>query len=137
MVVVSVFTLEVVSILKICADLSQSKIECLTIEITRPRSKSFLVSTCPRPPQSSPYLFTVFERVIDKSDADNSELSLLGDRNCNLLPDIVENNSSRLLNIMDIFGVTQLITEPIRSIISSMCSLTNLTFWRGRFLLRV
>lgn len=74
-------------------------------------SKPFLVSTCYRPPQSSPYLFTVFERVIDKSDADNSELYLLGDRNCNLLPDIANNNSSLQFNIMDIYGMTQLITE--------------------------
>ena len=37
---------------QIRADLSPSDIECLNIEISRPRSKLFLVSTWYRPPQS-------------------------------------------------------------------------------------
>ena len=61
------------------ADLSLSNLECLTIEITKPRSKPFLVSTWYRPPQSSPDLFSTFDRVIDKIDAKNLELYLLGD----------------------------------------------------------
>ena len=77
-------------------------------------SKPFLVSTWYRPPQSSPDLFTVFERVIDKIDAENLKLYLLGDLNCDLLSDSVNTNSSHLLNIMDIYGLTQLITEPTR-----------------------
>ena len=99
---------------QIHTDLSPSDIECLTIEISRLRSKPFLVSTWYRPPQSSPDLFTVFERVIDKIDAENLELYPLGDLNCDLLPDNVNTNSSHLLNIMDIYGLTQLITEPTR-----------------------
>ena len=38
----------------------------------------------------------------------------MGDLNCDLLPDSVNINSSHLLNIMDIYGLTQLITEPTR-----------------------
>ena len=38
----------------------------------------------------------------------------MGDLNCNLLSEVVSNNSSHLLNIIDIYGVTQLITEPTR-----------------------
>ena len=67
------------------------------------------MSTWYRPPQSSPDLFTVLERVIDKIDAENLELYLLGDLNCDLLPDSVNINSSHLLNITDIYG-----TEPTR-----------------------
>ena len=99
---------------QIHTDLSPSDIECLTIEISRLRSKPFLVSTWYRPPQSSPDLFTVFERVIDKIDAENLELYLLGVLNCDLSLDNVNTNSSHLLNIMDIYGLTQLITEPTR-----------------------
>ena len=44
--------------------------------------KPFLVSTSYRPPKSSPDLFTVFERVIVKIDAENLKLYLLGDLNC-------------------------------------------------------
>ena len=81
---------------QIRADLNPSDIECLTIEISRPRSKPFLVSTWYTPPQSSPDLFKVFERVIDTIDA------LLGDLNCDLLPDSVNVNSSHLLNFMNL-----------------------------------
>ena len=39
----------------------------------------------------------------------------MGDLNCDsVLPDSVNINSSHLLNIMDIHGLTQLITEPTR-----------------------
>ena len=38
----------------------------------------------------------------------------MDDLNCNLLSEVVSNNSSHLLNIIDIYGVTQLITEPTR-----------------------
>jgi len=72
------------------------------------------VSTWYRPPQSSPDLFTVFERVTHKIDAKNLELYLLGDLNCDLSPDSVKINSFNLLNIMDIYGLTQLIPEPTR-----------------------
>ena len=64
--------------------------------------------------QLSPDLFSTFERIIDKIDAGNLELYLMGDLNCNLLSEVVSNNSSHLLNIIDIYGVTQLITEPTR-----------------------
>ena len=47
-------------------------------------------------------------------DAENLELYLLGDLNCDLLPESVNINSSHLLNIMDIYSLTQLITEHIR-----------------------
>ena len=96
------------------ADLSPNNLECLTVEISKPRSKPFLVSTWYRPPQSSPDLFSTFERIIDKIDAENLELYLMGDLNCNLLSEVVSNNSSHLLTIINIYGLTQLITEPTR-----------------------
>ena len=38
----------------------------------------------------------------------------MGDLNCNLLTEVVSNNSSHLLNIIDIYGLSQLNTEPTR-----------------------
>ena len=38
----------------------------------------------------------------------------MGVSNCNLLSEVVNNNSSHLLNIIDIYGLTQLITESTR-----------------------
>ena len=98
------------------ADLSPNNLEFLTVEIAKPRSKPFLVSTWYRPPQSSPDLFSTFERISDNIDAENLELYLMGVSNCNLLSEVVNNNSSHLLNIIDIYGLTQLITESTRVI---------------------
>ena len=96
------------------ADLSLNNLECLTVEISKLRSKPFLVSTWYRPPQSSPDLFSTFERTIDKIDAENLELYLVGDLKCNLLSEVVSNNSFHLLNIIDSYGLPRLITEPTR-----------------------
>ena len=52
--------------------------------------------------------------MIDKIDAENKELYLLGDVNCNLLPEATAHISSSLTNILDIYGLSQLITEPTR-----------------------
>ena len=66
-------------------------------------------------PRGSPIeLFNEFEKLIDKIDAENKELYLLGDVNCNLLPEATAHISSSLTNILDIYGLSQLITEPTR-----------------------
>ena len=50
----------------------------LAIEISKPRSRPFLVATWYRPPNSPAIAFTAFHDTIDKIDAE-SELYLLGD----------------------------------------------------------
>jgi hypothetical protein len=72
------------------------------------------VGTWYRPPSSSQQLFTLFEEIIDKIDAENSELHLLGDLNCNLLSNTPNSNTSELLNIFDIYNLLQTIAEPTR-----------------------
>ena len=99
---------------RIHIDLNNDLLECLFFEISKPRSTPFLVGTWYRPPSSPPNLFSEFENVIAKIDAENKELYLLGDINCNLLPEAITVNSSHLINIFDIYGLSQLITEPTR-----------------------
>ena len=82
------------------------------VEINKPRSSAFLVDTWYRPPNSPPERFNGFENVIDKIDAENRELCILGDLNCNLLPEASTHNSSYLTNIFDSYGHSHLITEP-------------------------
>ena len=84
------------------------------VEINKPRSSAFLVSTWYRPPNSPPERFNGFQKVIDKIDAENRELCILGDVNCNLLPEASTHNFSYLTNIFDLYGLSQLITEPTR-----------------------
>ena len=80
----------------------------------QPRSKSFLVSTWYRPPRSNSEFFQDFEKLVEKVDSENKEFYLLGDLNCNLLPGTYKSNSRDLINIMDIFGLSQMIEEPNR-----------------------
>ena len=66
---------------KIRDDLSSENLELLVLEITRLRSKPFLVGTWYRPPDSPVSVFNDFEEVVMKIDAENSEFFLLGDIN--------------------------------------------------------
>ena len=95
-------------------DLINDDLECLIVEISKPRSSVFLVDTWYRPPNSPPKRFNEFENVIDKIHAESKELYILGDINCNLLPEASAHISSYLTNIFDIYGLSQLITEPTR-----------------------
>ena len=65
-------------------------------------------------PNSPPDLFNDFENLIGNIDGSNRELYLVGDLNTNLLPGVLDGNSSKLINICEIFGLSQLITEPTR-----------------------
>ena len=87
-------------------DLTNDDLECLIIEISEPRSSEFLIGTWYRPPNSPPERFNIFENVIDKIDPENKELYILGDVNCNLLPEASAHNSSYLTKIFYIYGLT-------------------------------
>ena len=73
-----------------------------------------MVSTWYRPPKSSPDSIGFFENLIGKIDAENVELYLLGDLNCNFPSTTLDEVSTDLLNILDVYGLTQLIKEPTR-----------------------
>ncbi len=67
-----------------------------------------------RPPSSPGHSITLFEKIIDRIDAENSELFLLGDLNCNLFSNAPNSNTSELLNIFEIYNLSQTITEATR-----------------------
>ena len=96
-------------------DLSDNQLECLVIEITRPHSRPFIVSTWYRPPSSSQDIFSRFEILVDKIDSENNDFYLLGDLNCDMLHNRSNYHiSSNLTNIFDIYGLSQMISEPTR-----------------------
>ena len=72
---------------------------------------SLLVGT-DHAPNSPAEIFDKFETMIRKLEAEDKEYHIVGDLNCNLLE--VEKNvhSKRLLDIMDIYQLEQIITEP-------------------------
>ena len=96
-------------------DLVFDQLESLTVEISKPRSKSFIVATWYRPPNSRFELFSDFESFVGKLDAVGKEYYLMGDLNCNMLSSSLNNvNTQALLNITDIYNLKQLINEPTR-----------------------
>ena len=94
-------------------DLCDDRHECVVIEIIRPHSRPFIVSTWYKPPNSPQDIFRQFESSIDKVDSEQKDFYLLGDLNCNL-HNGSNHNSSTLTNILDIYGLSQLISEPTR-----------------------
>lgn len=90
------------------------QLENLCIEIRKPRSKLFLVVTWYRPPDSSVEIFTYFESLIGKIDAEYAEFYLMGDLNCNFAAPQLDHNANLLSSIADVYSLQQLITVPTR-----------------------
>ena len=86
------------------------------MEIKKPRSKSILVSTWYRPPDSPVSHFSEIEQMIGSMDAENLEYFLLGDINVDLLSTATPPNRAKLVDIFDIYGLEQMIKEPTRGI---------------------
>ena len=98
-------------IYKIRHDLLLETLENLIVEVKKPRSKSILVSTWYRPPDSPASHFDDFEKMIGSFDAENLGYFLLGDLNVDLLPTTGTLNSNKLTAILDIYNIEQLINE--------------------------
>ena len=86
-------------------DLCDDKLECVVIEINRPHSRPFIVSTWYKPPNSPQDIFQQFESLLDKVDSEEKDFHLLGDLNCNMHDGLNNHNSSTLTNLLDIYGV--------------------------------
>ena len=88
---------------------------CLGTDVLLPVLPPFLVSTWYRPPSSSQDIFSRFEILVDKIDSENNDFYLLGDLNCDMLHNRSNYHiSSNLTNIFDIYGLSQMISEPTR-----------------------
>ena len=70
---------------KIRDDLVRSELEAVCIEIIKPHSKHFVVTTVYRPPSALSKFFDHFEKLIKAIDNENKEMYILGDLNCDLL----------------------------------------------------
>ena len=95
-------------------DLISETLENLIVEIKKPRSKSILVSTWYKPPDSPTSHFSEFEKMIGLMDAENLEYFLLGDLNTDYLSTNNSPNRDKVTEIFDIYGLEQMISEPTR-----------------------
>ncbi len=94
--------------------LTACSLEILCVEISRPCSKPFLVSTWYRPPGSVTRLFDDFETFLRRCDLENKELLLMGDLNCDVSKSPPDAHTRRLLFLSCIYQFEQLINEPTR-----------------------
>ena len=89
-------------------------LEIICLEIERRKSRPFFVISWYRPPNSPTEIFEKFETMLRKLEAEGKEYHIVGDLNCNLLDTEKNIHSRQLTDIMDIYQLEQIITEPTR-----------------------
>ena len=101
---------------KVRNDLVPTELEVVGIEITKPHSKPFLVTTVYRPPSASSEFFDHFEKLIKAIDNENKEMFILGDVNCDMLKADSDSNipTKKIKSLYELYQLTQLINEATR-----------------------
>ena len=91
-------------------DVEISNIETLWSEVTLPKSKPFLLCTIYRPPNVNSDWVDAFAEELSIAQTTSLEIIVMGDLNIDLL-----NCSNRKwLNLIQLFDLQQLISDPIR-----------------------
>ena len=101
---------------KLRHDLVPSELEAVCLEIVKPHSKPFLVTTVYRPPNASADFFEHFENLIKAIDDENKEFHILGDLNCDMLKTDGNENMQikKIKSLYELYQLTQLIQEATR-----------------------
>ena len=86
------------------------KQEAVCVEIIKPHSKPFLVTTVYRPPSSLPKFFDDFEKLIKAIDNENKEMYILGDLNCNMLKTDKDANirTKKIKSLYELYQLTSM-----------------------------
>ena len=95
-------------------DLAHESLEAITLEISKPRSKPFLINSWYRPPDSALELFNIYEDLITRMDSENKEVVLIGDFNCDwtrLINNRSNAQTNKLAEIAKTLQFEQLITN--------------------------
>ena len=101
---------------KVRNDLVPTELEAVCVEIIKPHSKPFLVTTVYRPPSALSEFFDHFEKLIKAVDNENKEMYILGDLNCNMLKTNNDSNipTKKIKSLYELYQLTQLIDEATR-----------------------
>ena len=98
-------------------ELDTNDLETITVEISKPRSKPFIVNCMHRPPNSTVELFSAYEKLIEKLDSENKETILIGDFNCDwtgVKSGTMKSQTNKLHEITEAFQFKQMIELPTR-----------------------
>ena len=101
---------------KVRSDFISIELKAVCLEITKPHSKPFFVTTIYRPPNATVEFFDHLEKLIKQIDDENKEMYILGDLNCNLLEEKTFFNipTQKLYSLYELYQLSQLIKEPTR-----------------------
>ena len=118
-------------------DLPVSSLELRCIEVKPVRAKAFFVVSWYRPPSDRTETFDKLEGVLKCLESEGKEIILLGDTNCDVSSikspqtdsnQSLTNNTKRLLDLYNSFGLKQLISEPTRETIDTSSIINHIAF---------
>ena len=115
---------------KIRSDLISSDLEAVCVEITKPHSRPFIVTTVYRPPNASSDFFDHFEKLIKQIDEEDKEMYLIGDLNCDMLKkEKLSNNmpTKKLNSVYELYQLSQLIDEATRITMTTSSLIDHIT----------
>ena len=100
-------------------DLARESLQAITLEISKPKSKPFLINSWYRPPDSALELFNIYEDLITRMDPESKEVVLIGDFNYDWTCLINNRSNAQTNKLAEIeqsknFQFEQLINEPTR-----------------------
>ena len=103
-------------------------ISYVCLEIIKPHSKPFLVTTVYRPPNASADFFEHFENLIKAFDDENKEFYILGDLNCDMLKTGNENMPiKKIKSLYELYQLSQLIQEATRVTMTTSTLIDHIT----------
>ena len=85
--------------------------ECVCVEVCKPNASPFFVATWYSPHKRPLSIFDSFEQFTGRLDCLDKELFILGDANCDQLPDEPDGPTNILNNICSIYQIVQLMKE--------------------------
>ena len=85
------------------SDLVPSDFEAICLEICKPHSRPFMVVTIYRPPDAPNDFLTQFQSLIKAIENENKEIYILGDLNCDLIKQNVDQHTKKLKSLFEIY----------------------------------
>ena len=95
-------------------DLPDDNMELISIQVSKPKAKPFIVCTWYRPPRSTTEIINRFEDILQTLDSYHMEIDIIGGLNCNVGATSPDCSTQKLLDICDSYQYSQLINRPTR-----------------------
>ena len=108
-------------------DLCHQDLECLWVELHYPHKPPILIGAFYRPPNATTEFFDKLDSNLEMASSVNKSCILLGDFNCNYMPNQADSNTNKLDYCTKLYGFSQLINSPTR-VTNSSSTIIDLIF---------